>query len=56
LSDEEKKDFGKKMSEIKNTLTSAYAEKEKNLTTFEINKKLEKDIIDISVEAKTFEN
>lgn len=56
LSNEEKKDFGKKMSEIKNTLTSAYAEKEKNLTTLEINKKLEKDIIDISVEAKTFEN
>jgi len=55
LSDEEKKTFGKKMSDLKNWITGAYAEKEKNLTIIQINEKLEKDIVDISIEPKTFE-
>ena len=43
------------MSEIKTTLTSAYEEKEKNLSMNQINEKLEKDIIDIGLDAKEFE-
>ena len=52
---EEKKELWAKLSEIKNTLNTAYAKKDSELSILEINKQLEQDIVDISVNAKKFE-
>ncbi|MFA5747794.1 MAG: phenylalanine--tRNA ligase subunit alpha [Candidatus Absconditabacterales bacterium] len=50
LSDQEKKIFGKTLSDTKNILTSEYEKKENELSIKNINKNSEKDIIDISIE------
>lgn len=52
---EEKKELWVKLSEIKNTLSAAYSKKNSELSILEINKQLEQDIVDISINAKKFE-
>lgn len=54
IAPEEKKAFGQEISEVKNTLNTAYEEKSTTLTVIEINKKLEKDLVDISLESPSF--
>ena len=50
LPDEEKKERGAKLSEIKTKLTEAYEAKEQTLKMVQINEQLEKDVIDISLD------
>jgi phenylalanyl-tRNA synthetase alpha chain len=54
IAPEEKKAFGQQLSEIKSKLNLAYDEKSTALTVIEINKKLEKDLVDISLESPSF--
>lgn len=51
LSPEEKKERGAKLSEIKTLLMEAYEEKEKTFTLEEINRQLQKDLVDISLDS-----
>lgn len=52
LSIEEKKTYGKILSDAKALLTDAYADKEQLLSIDNINIKLREDIVDISIEGK----
>jgi len=52
---EQKKELWAKLSELKNKLTEAYSKKENELSIIEINKQLEQDIVDITVNAKKYE-
>jgi len=54
LSPDEKKIFWQKLSEIKNRLNLSYDEKSTSLMVAEINKKLDKDLVDISLESPSF--
>lgn len=47
---EAKKKRGQELAEIKGTLMSAYQAKEKVFVAQEVNKQLEKDLVDIGVE------
>ncbi len=51
LSPEEKKERGAKLSEIKTLLMEAYEEKETTFTLKEINRQLQKDLVDISLDS-----
>lgn len=51
LSPEEKKERGAKLSEIKTLLMEAYEEKETTFTLEEINRQLQKDLVDISLDS-----
>lgn len=55
LSPEEKKEFGKQLTEIKTSLTSAYEIKEHALMLEEINTQLKNDIVDSSIESAPLE-
>ena len=55
LSIEEKKEYGKVLSDAKIILTDAYENKEQLLSTDSINAKLREDIVDISLEWKKIE-
>lgn len=46
---EEKKEFGWKLSNIKNVLNTEYKQKENQLLRIQINKNLEEDLVDISI-------
>jgi len=50
LSIEEKKEYGKILSDAKLILSEAYENKEQTLSMESINEKLKEDIVDISVE------
>ena len=50
LPDEEKKERGAKLSEIKTKLTEAYEIKEQTFKIAQINEQLEKDLVDISLD------
>ena len=54
-SPDEKKSLWAKLSKIKNTLNTAYAQKDNEISLIEINNQLKQDIVDISVSAKKFE-
>jgi len=49
---EEKKKMGAVLSEAKTTLTDAYEDKERKLSMDGINKKLNEDLVDISLDGK----
>lgn len=51
LDSEEKKDKGAKLSDIKTQLTSAYEHKHQQFMVAQINEQLEKDIVDVSLDA-----
>lgn len=55
LDAEQKKEYGKILSDSKNILTDAYQQKEKELSIANINQKLNEDIVDISIEGKKIE-
>jgi phenylalanyl-tRNA synthetase alpha chain len=55
LSIDQKKEYGKILSDSKNILTDAYANKEKELGMANINQKLNEDIVDISLDGKRIE-
>lgn len=55
LSIEEKKTYGKTLSDAKTILTDAYESKEQLLSMDNINAKLREDIVDISLEGKKIE-
>jgi phenylalanyl-tRNA synthetase alpha subunit len=55
LSIEEKKTYGKTLSDAKTILTDAYENKEQLLSMDNINAKLREDIVDISLEGKKIE-
>lgn len=55
LSIEEKKEYGKILSDAKLTLTETYESKEQILSIDSINEKLREDIVDISLEGKKVE-
>jgi len=55
LSIEEKKEYGKTLSDAKVILTDTYESKEQLLSIDSINEKLREDIVDISVEGKKIE-
>ena len=55
LSIEEKKEYGKTLSDAKTLLTDAYENKEQLFSMDSINEKLREDIVDISVEWKKIE-
>ena len=52
MSPEEKKDMGPKLAEAKKALTSAYEAKDNDISTQEINQKLNDDIVDITLPTK----
>jgi hypothetical protein len=43
------------LSELKNALSTAYSKKDSELSILEINKQLEQDIVDISINAAKYE-
>lgn len=55
LSPEERKEKGQLLSDLKNSLESAYTEKEESFALIEINEILQKELVDISLPAKTLE-
>ena len=52
LSGQEKKDFWSKLTSIKEDLTNSYEKKQRELNIWNINQKLNEDIVDISLEGK----
>lgn len=55
LPDTEKKERGAKLSEIKTKLTEAYEAKEQSFKMAQINEQLQKDLVDMSLDAASIE-